>query len=174
MIADHESEKAGRVMEALLQMKKIDIAALGRAAAGSTTAGAHSGRTSSFASRPGGRRIIMMRASERRAAPPKLLCISMTVLRLSATPRTQVRALLPACLEIERDSPLHRSKPERDPHRFQCTWRAWPAFNSATTCHVTSVTGLSSASSVVVATRRTQERRAGHTIAGDTSTRGAT
>ena len=40
MLTDHRSEKAGRVMEALLRMKKIDIAELERAAAGQT-AGAH-------------------------------------------------------------------------------------------------------------------------------------
>jgi predicted 3-demethylubiquinone-9 3-methyltransferase (glyoxalase superfamily) len=34
MLADHESPKAQRVMEALLRMKKIDIRELERAAAG--------------------------------------------------------------------------------------------------------------------------------------------
>lgn len=40
MLTDHRSEKAERVMEALLRMKKIDIAELERAAAGQT-AGTH-------------------------------------------------------------------------------------------------------------------------------------
>jgi predicted 3-demethylubiquinone-9 3-methyltransferase (glyoxalase superfamily) len=40
MLTDHRSEKAERVMEALLRMKKIDIAELERAAAGQPT-GAH-------------------------------------------------------------------------------------------------------------------------------------
>jgi predicted 3-demethylubiquinone-9 3-methyltransferase (glyoxalase superfamily) len=34
MISDPDSEKSGRVMEAMLQMKKIDIDALERAYAG--------------------------------------------------------------------------------------------------------------------------------------------
>jgi predicted 3-demethylubiquinone-9 3-methyltransferase (glyoxalase superfamily) len=35
MLKDHESEKAQRVMDAMLRMKKIDIAELERAVAGS-------------------------------------------------------------------------------------------------------------------------------------------
>ena len=88
---DHESEKAGRVMEALLQMKKIDIAALGPAAAVSMTAGAHARSDAEqlcqSSRRPTHHHDARVRAPRRSA---KLLCISMTVLRLSATPRTQI------------------------------------------------------------------------------------